>query len=153
MLCHALALSPNHPSLIPPTHPDFTDPKDAAEKAILSNDWVADQIKDHRDRFGAFAALSMHDPQTAADELRRCVTKYGFHGSLVNDNQRTESDTPIFYDTPEWDVFWKTCVELDVPVSRVVVAVENERSWWRLVPSGRSVSGVAVGKIGLRSGC
>jgi 2,3-dihydroxybenzoate decarboxylase len=93
---------------------DFTDPKEAADNAVLANDWLYEQIKDNKDRFGGFAALSMHDPQTAADELRRCVTKYGFLGSLVNDNQRTADDMPIFYDTPEWDVFWKTCVELDV---------------------------------------
>ena len=94
---------------------DFTDPKEAADNAVKANDWLYDQIKKNPKRFGGFAALSMHDPQTAADELRRCVKEYGFLGSLVNDNQRTESDTPIFYDTPEWDVFWQTCVELDVP--------------------------------------
>lgn len=93
---------------------DFTDPKEAADNAVLANDWLYEQIKDNKDRFGGFAALSMHDPQTAADELRRCVTKYGFLGALVNDNQRTADDMPIFYDTPEWDVFWKACVELDV---------------------------------------
>jgi 2,3-dihydroxybenzoate decarboxylase len=59
----------------------------------------------------------MHNPQEAADELRRCVTKYGFKGALVNDTQRAGPDGEdlIFYDQPEWDVFWKTCVELDVP--------------------------------------
>ena len=95
--------------------PDFTDPKEAAANAVKANDWLAEQIKGNPSRFGGFAALSMHDPQTAADELRRCVKKYGFVGSLVNDNQRTADDMPIFYDTPAWDVFWKTCVELDVP--------------------------------------
>jgi 2,3-dihydroxybenzoate decarboxylase len=94
---------------------DFTDPKEAADNAVRANDWLYEQIKQNPKRFGGFAALSMHDPKTAADELRRCVKDYGFLGSLVNDNQRTESDTPIFYDTPEWDVFWQTCVELDVP--------------------------------------
>jgi 2,3-dihydroxybenzoate decarboxylase len=39
------------------------------------------------DRLGSFAVLRMHDSQTAADELRRCVTKYGFKGTLVNDIQ------------------------------------------------------------------
>ena len=57
----------------------------------------------------------MHDPVIAADELRRCVKDFGFYGSLVNDNQRTADDMPIFYDTVEWDILWKAHVELDVP--------------------------------------
>lgn len=58
----------------------------------------------------------MHNPQQAADELTRCVKKLGFVGALVNDNQRSGpgGDTPIFYDGPEWDVFWKTVEELNV---------------------------------------
>lgn len=83
--------------------------------AVKTNDWLYQQIKQNPDRFAGFAGLSMHDPKTASDELRRCVKEYGFLGALVNDNQRTADDMPIFYDTPEWDVFWQTCVELQVP--------------------------------------
>lgn len=100
---------------IRPLFADFTDPKEAAEAAVRANDWLYEQIKSNTKRFGGFAALSMHDPQTAADELTRCVKEYGFLGSLVNDNQRTADDMPIFYDTPEWDVFYKACTDLDVP--------------------------------------
>lgn len=95
--------------------PDFTDPKEAADNAVLANNWLYDQIKSNTKRFGGFAALSMHDPKTAADELTRCVKELGFVGSLVNDNQRTADDQPIFYDTPEWDIFFKACTDLDVP--------------------------------------
>lgn len=102
-------------SMTAPGIQDFADPKEAADNAVKANDWLHEQIKQNPKRFGGFAALSMHDPKTASDELRRCVKEYGFLGSLVNDNQRTESDTPIFYDTPEWDQFWQTCVDLDVP--------------------------------------
>lgn len=94
---------------------DFTDPKEAADNAVLANNWLYDQIKSNTKRFGGFAALSMHDPKTAADELTRCVKELGFVGSLVNDNQRTADDRPIFYDTPEWDIFFKACTDLDVP--------------------------------------
>jgi 2,3-dihydroxybenzoate decarboxylase len=38
---------------------------------------IALQIKDKPKHFGVFAALRMHDPMTAAAELRRTVTKYG----------------------------------------------------------------------------
>ena len=93
--------------------------KDAAEKmASRVNDYIHDQIKDHRDRLGAFAALSMHDPAQAGGELRRCVKEYGFHGALLNDFQHSGADgeTFLFYDQPAYDVFWKVVVELDVPV-------------------------------------
>lgn len=60
----------------------------------------------------------MHDPKTAAEELTRCVKQYSFKGALINDTQRAGPDGEdlIFYDQPEWDVFWQTCTELDVPV-------------------------------------
>lgn len=59
----------------------------------------------------------MHDPQEVAMELRRCVTQYDIKGALVNDTQRAgaEGDDIVFYDGPEWDVFWSTVTELDVP--------------------------------------
>lgn len=57
----------------------------------------------------------MHDPNQAAAELRRVVTQYGFKGALVNDTQRFGEDDMMFYDSPEWDVFWSTVTDLDVP--------------------------------------
>lgn len=58
----------------------------------------------------------MHDPKTAAGELRRCVEEYGFKGALVNDIQiGSDGESLIFYDKPEWDELWQTCVDLDVP--------------------------------------
>src|ERR1700748_3248168 len=59
----------------------------------------------------------MHDPHEAAQEPTRCVKELGFLGALVNDTQRagTNGDDMIFYDDPEWDIFWMTCADLDVP--------------------------------------
>lgn len=95
---------------------DITDPTEALHTAQLVNDYIYAQIKDHPTRFASFAALPMHDPATAATELRRCVTELGFKGALVNDNQlASDGKTIIFYDQPEWDIFWQTCVDLDVP--------------------------------------
>lgn len=82
------------------------------------NNYIHDQIKDHRNKLGAFAALSMHDPVQAGKELRRCVKELGFHGALLNDFQHAgpDGETFLFYDQPAYDSFWKVCVELDVPV-------------------------------------
>ncbi|KAE8149779.1 amidohydrolase 2 [Aspergillus avenaceus] len=94
------------------------DRSEAESHARTVNDYISNEIRNHRDRLGAFAALSMHDPKQAGEELRRCVTEHGFHGALLNDVQHAGADgeTYLFYDQPEYDAFWKVCVELDVPV-------------------------------------
>lgn len=94
----------------------ITDKDEAEEEATRSNDWIADKIKIHRHRLGAFASISMHDPVQAADELRRCVEEYDFHGAILNDYQKAPGGRYIFYDQPKYDPFWEVCVELDVPV-------------------------------------
>lgn len=90
---------------------------EAEKKAAEINDYIAPRIKGLEDRYACLATLSMHNPEQAAAELKRCVKEYGFKGALVNDTQRTSEDgnSRISYDLPEWDVFWKTCQELDVP--------------------------------------
>jgi 2,3-dihydroxybenzoate decarboxylase len=48
----------------------------------------------------------MRDPTTAADELRRCITKYGFKDTLFNDIQIWEDgEELIFCDSKKWNIF------------------------------------------------
>jgi len=72
----------------------------------------------HPTRFAAFGALSMHDPKEAAAEATRCVRELGFCGVILNDFQSSGPDgnTMLFYDQPNYDIFWKTMEELDAPV-------------------------------------
>ncbi|KAF7895849.1 hypothetical protein EAF00_005864 [Botryotinia globosa] len=104
-------------SLAIPGIQGITDPTKAEKHATECNNYIANEIKDHRDRLGAFACLSMHNSEQAAAELERCVKDFGFHGALVNDFQHAgpEGETYLYYDQPAYDVFWKKCVELDVP--------------------------------------
>lgn len=76
----------------------------------------------------------MHDSNQTAAELRRCVTQYGFKSALVNDTQRSglTGDDMIFYDNAAWDIFWQTCVELDVS----------------LYPHPRNLTGTVYEKLG-----
>ncbi|ATZ54653.1 hypothetical protein BCIN_11g00080 [Botrytis cinerea B05.10] len=105
-------------SLTVPGIQGITDPTKAEKHATECNNYIANEIKDHRDRLGAFACLSMHNPEQAAAELERCVKEFGFHGALVNDFQHAGpgGETYLYYDQPAYDVFWKKCVELDVPL-------------------------------------
>lgn len=105
-------------SLTVPGIQGITDQAKAEAHATDVNNYIANEIKDHREKLGAFACLSMHDPTQAAKELRRCVTEFGFHGALLCDFQHSgpDGETYLYYDQPRYDVFWKECVELDVPI-------------------------------------
>lgn len=115
-------------SLTVPGIQGIVDKGEAEKEASRCNDYIYEKIKDHRDRLGAFAALSMHDPVQAGEELRRCV-KLGFHGALLNDFQHSgpDGETFLFYDQPKYDAFWKIVVELDVPVYIHPAAPVGER--------------------------
>ncbi|KAK8177509.1 amidohydrolase family protein [Phyllosticta citrichinensis] len=137
---------------------DIWDPADAQALATEINDYAAFKVKAQPDRFGAFATLSMHDPQQAAAELRRCVKSYGFLGALVNDTQRAgpDGDVMIFYDGPEWDVFWSTVEELDVPFylhPRNPTGTMYERLWadrkWLVGPPLSFAQGVSLHLLGM----
>jgi 2,3-dihydroxybenzoate decarboxylase len=116
----------------------FADPDEAAAMAVTVNNRLAAAIANNTERFGAFASLAMHNATVAAQELRRTVTKLGFLGVLLNDYQQSGADggelswfkstsgcqlltqhilpeTPLYYDQPEYDIFWQTLTELDVP--------------------------------------
>ena len=107
-------------SLSSPGAQGESDPDKAAKLASLANDRLAGEVAKNPTRFAALAAVSMHDPAQAASELRRCFGEVGkgFVGVLVNDFQSAGPDgnTMVFFDQPEYDVFWAAAAELDAPV-------------------------------------
>ncbi|KAF2006128.1 amidohydrolase-like protein 2 [Amniculicola lignicola CBS 123094] len=105
-------------SLTSPGAQGEPDPENAKKMAQVANDYLAGEVKKNPKRFGAFAALSMHNAQDAADELRRAVKELGMFGGLVNDFQSTGTDGKgkVYFDTRDYDIFWETVQELDVPI-------------------------------------
>jgi 2,3-dihydroxybenzoate decarboxylase len=92
---------------------DAAEALDVAQKA---NETMADAVARHPERYAALAALPMHDAETAATELRRCVQTLGFKGAMVNGFQQVGNpDNVKYYDLPEYAGFWATVAELDVP--------------------------------------
>lgn len=91
---------------------------------------MADICAKNPTRFQGFASLSMHDPAEAAEELTRAVKELGLIGCMLNDcnppqrpmidfegqSSGPDGDTMLFYDSDDYDIFWKTVQELDVPV-------------------------------------
>jgi 2,3-dihydroxybenzoate decarboxylase len=88
-----------------------TNPQIAACSAARSNDFLADAIARHPDRFAGFAALPMHSPNVAADELVRAVTKLGLRGAMVHGHT-----LGTYYDSRAYDPFWEAVQRLDVPL-------------------------------------
>ncbi len=94
----------------------MADPKVAMAVAKKGNERMAEAVQKHPDRYAAFAALPMHDPEAAAAELTRCVKELGFKGCMVNGFQQVGTPENVkYYDLPEYRPFWATVSELDVP--------------------------------------
>ena len=84
--------------------------------ARQANDVLANEVRKRPDRFAAFAALPMQDPQAATAELTRCVKELGFVGALVNGfSQIATLDNVTYYDLPQYRPFWHAVEALDVP--------------------------------------
>lgn len=104
-------------SLLAPGIQSLHDPAQAVDWARRLNDHAAEQVARRPDRFAAFAALPMQDPDRAADELRRAVTDLGFRGALVNGfSQVGDPDVAVYLDDPRYAAFWAAVAELDVPL-------------------------------------
>jgi predicted TIM-barrel fold metal-dependent hydrolase len=76
-----------------------------------ANDDLASAISKNPTRLAGFATLPMREPVAAANELERCVKKFGFVGALVDNHLNGQ-----FYDDERfWPVFEKA-QELDVVI-------------------------------------
>ncbi len=95
-----------------------TDTDEAVKIAHEMNLWVYENyIQKYPDRFRAFAAVALQDPEEAAKELEFCVKELGFVGALVNGYTNKGSlDHVEYLDEPQNTPFWKKLVELDVPL-------------------------------------
>jgi gamma-resorcylate decarboxylase len=89
----------------------------SVQVARQSNDTVANALAKHPDRFRAFAALPLQDPDEAIKELHRCIKEFGFVGALISGfSQIGEVDTSYYLDLPMFRQFWAEVEKLDVPV-------------------------------------
>ncbi|KAK3381045.1 hypothetical protein B0H63DRAFT_474798 [Podospora didyma] len=108
-------------SLTSPGAQGEPDPAKARTLAADANDWLAAQVSQNTARFGAFAAVSMHNAADAAFEARRAVKELGMFGVMLNDyqvvNEGGDDEGKKYYDdADEYGPFWEAIEELGVPV-------------------------------------
>ncbi|MCI3985354.1 amidohydrolase family protein [Bacillus vallismortis] len=105
-------------SLTQPGIEGITDPERAVKLAKQMNDHAAEFfVSKHPDRFKAFAAVPLQDPEEAAKELERAVNELGFAGALVNGYSNIGDENNAQYlDEPQVRPFWEKAAQLKVPV-------------------------------------
>ncbi len=103
-------------SLNAPAVQAIPDRRRAVEIAQRANDFLAEQVTQRPDRFQAFAALPLQDPDAATRELERCMKDLKFKGALVNGFSQV--DTPencVYLDDSRYEGFWAMTAKLDAP--------------------------------------
>ncbi|MBV6307051.1 amidohydrolase family protein [Candidimonas humi] len=90
---------------------DMTDARQAVLLACAANDYLAEAVALHPDRFAGFATLATSEPAEAARELERSVRQLGFKGAMINGHTRgAYLDQQRF-----WPIF-EAAEALDVPI-------------------------------------
>jgi len=90
---------------------EMFDASDGTAVAKSVNDELSEAVRRHPDRFAGFAAIAPQDPDAAADELERAVTRLGLKGAVVNGHIRGE-----YLDDRKYWVIFERAEKLDVPI-------------------------------------
>ena len=86
-------------------------PAAATELSRGINDRLAAGTRAYPDRLAGFATLALQEPEKAAAEFDRCVTKLGFKGAFVNG-----ATNGLFLDHPRFTPLLEVAQSLDVPI-------------------------------------
>src|ERR1700730_13088092 len=82
--------------------------RDLAAKIVqIQNEKLADFVATHRDRFAAFASLTLQDPQLAVQQLETAVKRQGLRGAAIGG---TVASVP--FSDPKFHPVWQKAEEL-----------------------------------------
>ena len=87
------------------------DAEEAIAVAREANEFAANAVKRHPQRFAGFAALPTSAPERASDELERTVREHGFKGALINGHHRGR-----YLDDKFFRPILERAESLDVPI-------------------------------------
>jgi 2,3-dihydroxybenzoate decarboxylase len=95
----------------------IADRATAQGTARTINDYLAERVHKHPNRYVGMASLALHDANQAAGELERCVTKLGFKGVMVNGYSQIDTqDNLLYLDDARMTPLWEVLTALDVPL-------------------------------------
>jgi predicted TIM-barrel fold metal-dependent hydrolase len=97
-------------------HPDF-DYKQACFQAY--NRWLAEYCAAHPDRLFGCGQTAMRSPEDGIEDLR-AISRLGLRGVMMPGNPARED-----YDSPIYDRFWETAIELGLPLSFHILTDRN----------------------------
>jgi predicted TIM-barrel fold metal-dependent hydrolase len=93
------------------------DRAEAQRMARTVNDYLAERVKVHPDRYAGMASLAFHDANEAARELERCVTKLGIKGVMVNGYSQVDTaDNLVYLDDERMTPLWEALIALGIPL-------------------------------------
>lgn len=84
---------------------------DAAAYFHDANDALAEAIRREPQRYAGLATLALTDPEGAASELERCITKHGLVGAVVDGTSEGR-----FLDDPRFEPVLAAAAKLEVPI-------------------------------------
>ena len=87
-------------------------PKDeAVAMSVLANDQLGEACRKHPDRFTGMAACAPQDPQHAAKEIERAVTRLGMRAVIINSHTQGE-----YLDHPKFAPILEAAQACSVPI-------------------------------------
>jgi 2,3-dihydroxybenzoate decarboxylase len=93
----------------------IVDRADAVTAAREINDFLAEMIARHPDRYAGLAAVPLQDPHAAVKELDRAIG-LGFRGAMINGYTDTADGGGEYLDEERFLPFWEAAAALGVPV-------------------------------------
>jgi 5-carboxyvanillate decarboxylase len=83
----------------------------AVSTMIKTDDYLAEAVKAHPDRYVGLATLAPQNPRQSARELERAVRKLGFRGACIHSQTKDE-----YLDNPKFWPIFEAAEALDVPI-------------------------------------
>jgi len=107
----------------------FQNAEDAIAASKASNDEIATAVQKYPKRFAGFCSVPLQDPNAAAEELERAVTKLGLQAVMVNENTPNR-----WLADQKYSVFFETLAKLNVPIYLHADGPSDDDSGLHVVP-------------------
>jgi aminocarboxymuconate-semialdehyde decarboxylase len=118
---------------VSPQPPYFEDEAQAVEAARLANDMYAHLVRQHADRFLAFACIPLPHTKAAVAELGRALDELGMVGATIATSVRGRSIVD-----PAFDLFWAELDRRGTVLSTRWASAPARRCSRRISSPGRS---------------